>query len=66
VLQRIERGPESGARRAWVDLNHRPHPYQLVSGMPEERLMEQTSSANWLLRFMAAHAPKSTVTATLR
>jgi pimeloyl-ACP methyl ester carboxylesterase len=32
----------------------------------EARPMEQTSFGNWLLRFMAAHAPKSTVTATLR
>jgi hypothetical protein len=28
--------------------------------------MEQTSFGNWLLRCMAAHAPKSTVTATLK
>ncbi len=32
----------------------------------DERLMEQTSFGNWVLRFMAAHIPKSTVTATLK
>ncbi len=32
----------------------------------EERLMEKTTVGNWMLRFMAAHAPKSTVTATLK
>jgi pimeloyl-ACP methyl ester carboxylesterase len=31
-----------------------------------ERLMEKTSVGNWVLRFMVAHAPMSTVTATLR
>ncbi len=31
-----------------------------------ERLMEQTSFGNWVLRFMATHAPTSTVTATLK
>lgn len=32
----------------------------------DERLMEKTSFGNWMLRFMVAHAPKSTVTATLK
>ncbi len=32
----------------------------------DERLMEKTSFGNWVLRFMVAHAPKSTVTATLK
>lgn len=31
----------------------------------EERLMMETSEGNWLLRFLAAHAPKATVSATL-
>lgn len=34
-------------------------------GAPE-RLMENTSFGNWLLRFMTTHAPKSTVAATLK
>jgi pimeloyl-ACP methyl ester carboxylesterase len=32
----------------------------------EERLMLKTSAGNWLLRAMAAHMPKSTVSATLK
>ncbi len=32
----------------------------------DERLMEHTSLGNWALRFMTAHAPKSTVAATLK
>ena len=32
----------------------------------DERLMEHTSFGNWMLRFMTAHAPKSTVSATLK
>jgi pimeloyl-ACP methyl ester carboxylesterase len=31
-----------------------------------ERLMERTSFGNWVLRFLATHAPTSTVTATLK
>jgi pimeloyl-ACP methyl ester carboxylesterase len=31
----------------------------------ESRLMMETSFGNWLLRFLAAHAPKTTVSATL-
>ena len=31
-----------------------------------ERLMEKTTFGNWLLRFMTAHAPRSTVSATLK
>jgi pimeloyl-ACP methyl ester carboxylesterase len=31
----------------------------------ESRLMMRTSPGNWLLRFLAAHAPKTTVSATL-
>jgi pimeloyl-ACP methyl ester carboxylesterase len=32
---------------------------------PEERLMMETSPGNWVLRFLASHAPKTTVSATL-
>jgi pimeloyl-ACP methyl ester carboxylesterase len=32
----------------------------------EERLMLNTAAGNWLLRFLAAHAPKQTIAATLR
>jgi pimeloyl-ACP methyl ester carboxylesterase len=32
----------------------------------DERLMMKTSMGNWMLRFLAAHAPKSTVEATLK
>ena len=31
----------------------------------DERLMENTSAGNWMLRFMADHLPKSTISATL-
>lgn len=31
----------------------------------DERLIESTSAGNWLLRFLADHAPKSTVSSTL-
>lgn len=31
----------------------------------DERLIENTSAGNWLLRFLADHAPKSTVSSTL-
>jgi pimeloyl-ACP methyl ester carboxylesterase len=40
--------------------------YEPPKESAEERLMERSSFGNWLLRFMAAHAPKSTVTATLK
>jgi len=39
--------------------------YEPPSVGVEERLMEKTGFGNWVLRFVVAHAPKSTVTATL-
>jgi pimeloyl-ACP methyl ester carboxylesterase len=41
-------------------------PYEPPRARAEQRLMERTSVGNWLLRFMVAHAPTSTVTATLK
>jgi len=32
----------------------------------DERLMLETSAGNWLLRFLAAHAPKATIQSTLK
>jgi pimeloyl-ACP methyl ester carboxylesterase len=32
----------------------------------EDRLMMNTSAGNWMLRFLAAHAPATTVSATIR
>jgi pimeloyl-ACP methyl ester carboxylesterase len=40
--------------------------YEPPKAKTDERLMETTTFGNWMLRFMAAHAPKSTVTATLK
>lgn len=40
--------------------------YEPPRARTDERLMEKTSFGNWVLRFMVAHAPKSTVTATLK
>ena len=40
--------------------------YEPPKAATGERLMENTTFGNWVLRFMVAHAPTSTVTATLK
>jgi pimeloyl-ACP methyl ester carboxylesterase len=40
--------------------------YPEPKGSPEERLVMKTTAGNWLLRFLVAHAPKQTASATLK